>query len=290
MMKDVLEINNLKKHYKDFDYQVDLFIREGETLGLVGPNGAGKTTTINLILNIIKKDSGEIKIFGLDHIKHEEEIKERIGFVFEEQNFYHNMTVSQLLKFCSALYPHWNSDYSKSSLKRLSLPENKKYGQLSKGTKVKLAILIAFSSGGEFFIMDEPTSGLDPKVRNEVLEEIDQIKEREHPAILFSSHLMGDMERIADRIALINNGRIMLMERKTDLKKKWKKIVFFNENARDFGAIPGIFKIRKNNAGCYTIITNNFSQHIVDELRSAGSREIQTSDLNLEEIFLQCVG
>jgi len=101
---------------------------------------------------------------------------------------------------------------------------------------------------------------------------------------------MGDMERIADRIALINNGRIMLTERKTDLKKKWKKIVFFNENARDFGAIPGIFKIRKNNAGCYTIITNNFSQHIVDELRSAGSREIQTSDLNLEEIFLQCVG
>lgn len=287
---NILEIRDLQKYYKDFHYQVNLKLGNGETLGLVGPNGAGKTTTINLILNIVKKDTGEIKVFGLDHVKHEKEIKERIGFVFEEQNFYKNMSVEQIVKFCAPLYPRWNSEYSASSLKRFDLPMKKKYGHLSKGMKIKLAILIAFSSGGEFLIMDEPTSGLDPKVRHEILMEIERIKEKDCPTILFSSHLMADVERLADRIALINNGRIILTEKKSDLKKKWKRIDFFNKNVQDFWMVPDIFKLKKDSMSRYSIITNNFSPKMVDKLKELGSREIEIVDLSLEEIFLQCVG
>lgn len=286
---NALKIKDLQKSYKDFHLQVDLILKEGETLGFVGPNGAGKTTTINLLLNIVKKDSGEVKIFNLDHIKHEGEIKERIGFVFEEQNFYKNMRIEQIIKFCGPLYPRWKAEYCASMLKRFNLPSEKKYGELSKGMKIKLALLIALSSGGEFLILDEPTSGLDPKVRHQVLEEIERIKEKDSPSILFSSHLMPDVERIADNIALINNGKIILMEKKTKLKDKWKKITFINENIRELSAIPNILRYQQLDKQRYFIITNTFSKELISSLESSGSKEIQIEELSLEEIFLECV-
>jgi len=286
---NAIEIINLQKRYKDFHLKVDLILKQGETIGLVGPNGAGKTTTINLLLNIVKKDSGEVKIFGLDHIKYEGGIKERIGFVFEEQNFYKNMRIEQIIKFCGPLYPRWKAEYCASLLNRFNLPPRKKYGALSKGMKIKLALLIAFSSGGEFLILDEPTSGLDPKVRNEVLEEIERIKEKYSPSILFSSHLMPDVERIADNIALINNGKIILMEKKTGLKDKWKKITFINENISDLSANPDILRYQQLDKTRYFIITNTFSSGLISSLESSGSREIQIEELSLEEIFLECV-
>lgn len=286
---NAIEIKDLRKHYKDFHLQVDLILKQGETLGLVGPNGAGKTTTINILLNIVKKDSGEVKIFGLDHINHEGEIKERIGFVFEEQNFYKSMRIEQIIKFCGSLYPRWKAEYCTSLLDRFNLPPRKKYGELSKGMKIKLALLIAFSSGGEFLILDEPTSGLDPKVRHEVLEEIERIREKYSLSILFSSHLMPDVERIADNIALINNGKIILMEKKTKLKDKWKKITFINENIGDLPAIPDILRHQQLDKLRYFIITNTFSSELISSLESSGSKEIQIEELSLEEIFLECV-
>jgi len=286
---NAIEIKDLQKRYKDFHLQVDLILKQGETLGLVGPNGAGKTTTINILLNIVKKDSGEVKIFGLDHINHEGEIKERIGFVFEEQNFYKNMKIGQIIKFCGSLYPRWKAEYCTSLLDRFNLPPSKKYGELSKGMKIKLALLIAFSSGGEFLILDEPTSGLDPKVRHTVLEEIEQIKEKYSPSILFCSHLMPDVERIADNIALINNGKIILMEKKTKLKDKWKKITFINENISELSAIPNILRYQQLDKLRYFIITNTFSSELISSLESSGFNEIQIEELSLEEIFLECV-
>jgi len=286
---NALEIKDLQKRYKDFHLQVCLILKEGETLGFVGPNGAGKTTTINLLLNIVKKDSGEIKIFGLDNINHEREIKERIGFVFEEQNFYKSMRIGQIIKFCGSLYHRWRAEYCTSLLDRFNLPSEKKYGELSKGMKIKLALLIALSSGGEFLILDEPTSGLDPKVRHEVLEEIERIKEKDSPSILFSSHLMPDVERIADNVALINNGKIILNEDKFGIKEKWKKINLINENYYDFSKAPNILRFQQDSELRYLIVTNNFTSELITYLETQGSREIKINDLSLEEIFLECV-
>lgn len=286
---NILEVRNLQKHYKDFHLQVDLTLNKGETLGLVGPNGAGKTTTINLLLNIVKKDNGEVKIFGLDHIKNEAEIKERIGFVFEEQNFYRNMKVEHIIKFCASLYARWKKEYCLSALNRFNLPAQKKYGELSKGMKTKLAFLIALSSGGEFLILDEPTSGLDPKVRHEVLAEIEEMKKKNSLAILFSSHLMSDVERIADRVALINNGRIVLMEKKSELKEKWKKIILADENINNILVIPNILRLKKDNLSRYQLITNNFNRELVADLESSGARIVKIEEVSLEEIFIECV-
>jgi ABC-2 type transport system ATP-binding protein len=285
----ILEIRNLQKRYKDFHLKVDLTLNKEETLGFVGPNGAGKTTTINLLLNIVKKDDGDIKIFGLDHIKNEAEIKERIGFVFEEQNFYRNMKIDHIIKFCASLYGRWKKEYCLSALERFNLPGQKKYGELSKGMKTKLAFLIALSSGGEFLILDEPTSGLDPKVRHELLAEIEEMKKIGSLTILFSSHLISDVERVADRVALINNGRIILMETKSELKEKWKKIILTDENIDNIHVTGNILRLRKDDLSRYHIITKNFNRELIADLESAGARIVKIEEVSLEEIFIECV-
>lgn len=162
-MENILEVTNLTKHYPGFSLNnVSFTLKRGFIMGFIGPNGAGKSTTIKLIMNLMKKDKGNIHLFGLDHLKHELEVKERIGFVYDENVFYEELTVKEMKNIIRPFYRRWNEETFQYYVKQFDLPLTKQIKHLSKGMKMKLSLAIALSHEAELLIMDEPTSGLDP--------------------------------------------------------------------------------------------------------------------------------
>jgi len=217
-MEPILEVKGLYKEFRDFTLKnIDMELGRGYIMGFIGPNGAGKSTTIKLIMNLLKKDGGQIKIFGKDHVEHEQEIKNRIGFVFDENHFYEELTVSEMKWVVSRLYNKWDENAFKNYLRKFQLPENKKIKELSKGMKMKFSLAVALSHNAEFLIMDEPTSGLDPLIRSELLDILSEEIQDENKAVLFSTHITSDLDKIADYITLIDNGEIVFSTMKDDL-------------------------------------------------------------------------
>lgn len=217
-MDNVLELHNVTKDYGDFRLDnVSISVKKGGICGFIGQNGAGKTTTIKLILDIIKKDAGEIKVFGKDMERDGKELKERIGVVYDEMGFHDFLTPKNLNKVFKNIYKSWDEETFFEYMKRFSLPVNKKCGDFSRGMRMKLQIAVAMSHNAELLIMDEPTSGLDPIVRTEILQIFQEFVMDENHTILFSSHITGDLERIADEVIFINGGKIIISGNKDEL-------------------------------------------------------------------------
>ena len=219
----VIEIENLTKDYgnKKGIFDVSFSVKEGEVVGFLGSNGAGKTTTIKLILNMIKRDSGEIKVFGLDNIREEERIKEQIGVVFDECYYLEDWTINDVEKAVSMFYKNWNSSIYEKYLKEFNLARDKKVKDLSRGMRMKLMIAVAFSHEAKLLILDEPTSGLDPVARDEFLDILRDYIEDEEKSVIFSSHITSDIEKIADYITYINNGKIIFTGEKDEFLEKY---------------------------------------------------------------------
>lgn len=221
-MNNVLEINNITKDYKKFKIDnISFNLPKGYIMGFIGANGAGKTTTIKLILNMIKRDSGEIKVFGLDNIREEERIKEQIGVVFDECYYLEDWTLNDVEKAVSMFYKNWNSSIYEKYLKEFNLARDKKVKDLSRGMKMKLMIAVAFSHEAKLLILDEPTSGLDPVARDEFLDILRDYIEDEEKSVIFSSHITSDIEKIADYITYINNGKIIFTGEKDEFLEKY---------------------------------------------------------------------
>ncbi len=218
MSEYVIEMREVTKNYGDFVLdKVNIAIPSGCICGFVGQNGAGKTTTIKLIMDIIKANSGEIKVFDQDMSKDGKKLKDDIGVVFDEMGFHDFLTGKQINQIMSKMYSKWNEDTFKEYMKRFGLPMNKKCGKFSRGMRMKLQIAAAMSHGAKLLIMDEPTSGLDPIVRNEILEIFQEFVIDEEHTILLSSHITGDIERIADMVIFIDKGRIVLSGEKDEI-------------------------------------------------------------------------
>ena len=214
-MSNVIEIEGLCKRYDGFAIEnLDLSIPQGGIMGFIGANGAGKTTTIYSILNVIPVDAGRIQIFGKDYKKDEQEIKQDIGVVFDEMGYHEIMTPLQISRMMKSIYHNWSEMEFAKYLDRFGLPYKKRCGTFSRGMRMKLQIAVALSHGAKLLIMDEPTSGLDPVVRNEMLDIFQEFVEEEDHTILLSSHIIEDLERIADEIAFIDKGRILLADNK----------------------------------------------------------------------------
>lgn len=208
-MSAILEVDNLRKEYRDFNLNVSFSLERGYLMGFIGPNGAGKSTTIKLIMNLLKKDSGAIKVFGLDNVKNEIEIKQRIGFVYDQNYYYDELTVEEMKGINSRFYADWDDELYRSYLKIFDLDPRKKIKELSKGMQMKFSLIMALSHHAELIIMDEPTSGLDPIVRRELLQILSEILQNENKGILLSTHITSDLDKIADYITFINQGRIV---------------------------------------------------------------------------------
>jgi ABC-2 type transport system ATP-binding protein len=193
-------------------------------MGLVGPNGAGKTTIIRLIMNLLRRDAGEIRIFEKDNIIHNVEIKERIGFVYENPPFYPQMSLQDVKRITSPFYPGWDEKCFLRLTERFKLPLKKKIKALSKGMVLKAALALALSHNAELLVLDEPTSGLDPVFRRELLELLRGIMQDENKSILFSTHIVTDLEGIADFITMVSDGKIIFCEERDRIYEQYALI------------------------------------------------------------------
>lgn len=215
---NAIEIKGVTKKYDGFTLDnISFDVPCGSIMGFIGQNGAGKTTTIHSILNLIPLNAGEISILGMDHIRDEQAIKERIAVVFDEMPFHDIFTAAEMGRIFKGLYPLWNDAVYQEKLERFQLPQKKKIGQFSKGMKMKLQIACALSHGAELLIMDEATTGLDPVVRSEILDMFLEYLQDEGHSILMSSHITSDLEKIADSVTFIDRGKILLSGYKDDV-------------------------------------------------------------------------
>ncbi len=221
-MNSVLEIRNLRKEYEGFALKdVTFSIPQGYIMGLIGPNGAGKTTIIKLILNLVKKNGGEVRLFGMDHLADEVAIKSRIGFVHDAPLFYEFLSLAQIKRIIARFYRQWDDAVFARFAAEFELPLKKRFKELSRGTKMKFALALALSHHADFIIMDEPTSGLDPVFRRELLEKLAELLQDERKSILFSTHITSDLERIADYITFLNQGEIVFSSSKDEILESW---------------------------------------------------------------------
>ena len=217
-MDNIIEVKNLCKNYKDFKLDnVSFSLERGYVMGFIGTNGAGKSTTIKAMMNLIKRNSGDIKLFGLDNIKDEVQIKDKIGFVYDENFYCEELNIENMKALVKPFYSKWNEDTFKKYLKLFDLDPKKKIRKLSKGMKTKFSLAIALSHEAELIIMDEPTAGLDPVFRREILEILHDLIEDENKGIFFSTHITSDLEKIADYITFIENGKIVFSKSKEEI-------------------------------------------------------------------------
>ena len=213
-----LEIKGLRKEYKDFVLEgMDLTIERGKIMGLVGENGAGKTTAMKAMLGIIRADGGTTRFFGKKLSGGFSGNKNDIGVVLGEVNFYETMTPAQVGKVCGGIYKNWDEKRFKDSLGRMNVAMNKKIKDFSKGMRIKLALATALSHQAKILILDEPTSGLDPVAREEILDEFKAFTEDGQGAILLSSHITSDLEKIADDITFIHKGKVIFTKSRREL-------------------------------------------------------------------------
>ncbi|MFL0251041.1 ABC transporter ATP-binding protein [Clostridium neuense] len=275
-MDNILEVNGLSKHYAGFSLKnISFNLKRGYIMGFIGPNGAGKSTTINLIMNLIKRDSGDIRVFGLDNVKSEKEVKQKIGFVYDENYFYEDLNLMEMKDIIAPFYKHWDEETFKHYFSNFDLPKKKKIKELSKGMKMKYSLALALSHGAELIIMDEPTSGLDPVFRSEMLEILCSVIQDENKSIFFSTHITSDLEKIADYITFINKGEIVFSKQKDDILEsysivKGKKKLLNRDNTKNFVSI-------NENAFGFEALTNN----------TAGIRKLFGNDVLIEKASLE---
>ncbi|MGN7165031.1 ABC transporter ATP-binding protein [Paenibacillus cellulositrophicus] len=205
-----LDIRNLSKTYPNFQLKdVTFQLEKGYIMGFIGANGAGKTTTIKSILNLIHTDSGEVRIFGKNIAEHEIELKQDIGYAFGGIDFYTRSKIKALTEVVKKFYTNWDDDIYSYYLRRFKLDENKKIVELSTGMRVKYSLALALSHGAKLLILDEPTSGLDPIARDDLLDLFQSLVAEGEISILFSTHITSDLEKCADYITYIHNGKII---------------------------------------------------------------------------------
>ena len=220
-IRNVIEVKNVTKDYGDFKIDnISFAVAEGSVCGFIGQNGAGKTTTIKAILDVINVDAGEIFVFGQDVKIDSARLREDIGVVYDEMGFHEFMTGKDINIMMKNIYKNWDENVFFEYLKKFSLPSKKPCGDFSRGMRMKLQIAVALSHNAKLLIMDEPTSGLDPIVRNEMLQIFREYVIEEDHTILLSSHITGDLEKLADEVVFINGGRIVLAGNKDEILEK----------------------------------------------------------------------
>ena len=222
MKENALTIKGLTKKYNDFVLDdVSFNVPRGAIVGLIGENGAGKSTTINAVLSLIKKDAGVISILGKQNDEIDSSIRNRIGVVFDGNNFHDGLSPKKLNKIFKNIYSEWDETEYFTLLEKLSLPVDKKVKEFSKGMKMKLSIAVALSHHSELLILDEATSGLDPIIRDEILDMFLDFVQDENRSILVSSHITSDLEKVADYIVFIHNGKVVFNKTKDELIYKY---------------------------------------------------------------------
>lgn len=227
----LLQLAGVTKHYPTFSLEdISFSLKAGRIMGLIGKNGAGKTTILKGILNLIPLNSGSVEMFGMDFHQNEKECKQNIGVVFGEVDYYKQKKISQITEVTKVFYKNWNDSSFNHYLKEFDLDSNKKISELSSGMKVKYSLALALSHNARLLLLDEPTSGLDPVARDDLLNLFQQIVKSSNCSILFSTHIVSDLEKCADDITYIKQGQLV---KSTDKATFIQSFQYLNEQEND---------------------------------------------------------
>jgi ABC-2 type transport system ATP-binding protein len=271
---------------------LELAVPRGAIFGFLGRNGAGKTTTLKLLLGILHRDAGEIRLFGnsIESEANAVEARRRIGFVSEEKDLYPFMTVEQTIRFTRPFYPGWRMDLEKKYLDLFRLPLNRAIPKLSKGMRTQLMLLLAMARGAELLLMDEPTSGLDPVMTEEVLQALAQLAACDGTTIFFSSHQLAEVEQICDRVCLIDEGKQVIDGVLDDLKMHYRRImlVFDGEPPRELETLPGFDHLRRIGRTA-SLLAHKDVEDLAERARQLAPCSLEIRQVTLKELFLDHV-
>ncbi len=265
---------------------LSLRIPRGTAFGFLGVNGAGKTTTIKMLMGLLRGDAGLVAVLGIDPTQDAHAVKQRVGYVPEQQFIYRWMSVDEAVSFCRSLYPTWNDELCAQLLQLFRLEPRMKVKHLSKGMVVKLSLLLAMSHEPELLVLDEPMAGLDPIAREELLDGVLRTMCERDQTLVFSSHTLGDVRRMADRIGIIHEGRLLVQRGVDDLLANTKRIraVLRDGEAPSKHPEGTIWQRVRNREWLLTV--SNFSADTVEQLRASNRLDqIEVIDLGLEDVF-----
>jgi ABC-2 type transport system ATP-binding protein len=290
----VIEATDVRKRYDGVDALdgLTLHVPAGSIYGFLGRNGAGKTTTIKVLMGMTRPTGGSARVFGLaaDAAASSVEIRRRTGFVSEEKDLYDFMTVAEIIRFTASFYPRWRAELEQRYLRTFALPLDRKVKALSRGTRTKLALLLAFCRGAELLVLDEPTAGLDPAVAEEVLQALVAHVAREEMTVFFSSHQIAEVDQIADRIAIVDRGRVAVSGALDDLRERFRRIqfVFDGDAPAPTFRTPGVTRVRRSGR-VLTVVSSVGAEPIVDEARALQPVSVDVGPVTLKDIFLETV-
>ena len=273
---------------------LSLTVPAGAIFGFLGPNGAGKTTTIKAMLGLRRPNSGSARVLGYDAVAQNLEVRSRVGYVSEVNSLYDFLTIPQHCAFCRATSRQWNQEIVDRYVGVFGLPANVKVGRFSKGMKSQLALSLALGSDPDLLILDEPTAGLDPMARHEFLNQLVAEIAAQGKTIFFSSHILSEVETVADWVGIIRDGRLVVCDELDQLKRTQKvlKLTYADlppeVEVNALRALPGVVSLSQEGRSVRLLTRGDvqaLSQTI--QARPYALRDVDTVDLNLEDLFLE---
>ena len=284
-MSAALEIRGLRKSFKNFSLgPLDLTVPTGSIYGFVGPNGAGKTTTIDLIFGMGAKSDGSIRVLGLDHIKDEVAMKRQVGYVSPELNYQPWAKVGRAIQFVRGFYPTWDEAYCQQLMDTFQLDRGQRIMTLSFGAKIKLALLLALAWRPKLLVLDEPTVGLDAISKQQVFGELLAAVRNEDRTVFISSHGITDLERFADHVGMIKNGRMVFEGEIGEVVDRYRLADFEADDVATIAEQPGVFVQQEQGRRLRVLL--DLQRASVDGLRSRGALQIADAPVSLEDLFI----
>lgn len=278
-----IEISSLAKRFgrNEVLTNVSFAVPQGQTFAFLGRNGTGKTTTIRMLLGLMKPNGGTVRVLGLDPARDAVEIRRRVGYLAEDQQMWGWMTVSQIISFMAPFYPTWDNDLANQYVDQFELPAKMKIKHLSKGQNVRLGLLLALAHRPELVILDDPTLGLDPIMRKQFLRDVVDHLQGSGVTVFFSSHLLYEIEPVADQVAILDTGVILRQAPTEQLREKVKRLIF---KAEAYDALPdgvsGQLDVQRAGRQVAVVV-----EDIDEAKRSLNGSTPEVVDLNLDEIF-----
>jgi len=278
------QLSGLIKRFPGFQLgPLDLTLEPGTVLALVGPNGAGKTTTLNCLAGLMVPDEGGTEVFGNPVHPTRVQYRRDVGYVGEESGFFQRWTVARNLNYLAGLLPGWSRDRAKQLSERIGLPLEKPVSKLSRGNKTKLALVAAMAHRPRLLLLDEPTSGLDPVVRAEVLDVLWELIEDGEHAVFYSTHILSDINRLADELVFLRDGQIVLRSGRDELGERWRRISFRLQGEKV--ELAGVVEHRRVRAE-HQVITRD-SEATLQQLTELGAEAVEVSRMTVDEIAVQ---
>ena len=284
----VVAINRLTRRFgnKVALDDLSLVVPRGGVFGLIGGNGAGKTTLLRHMLGLLRAQSGSVEVFGLDPVNQPVGVLSRVGYLSEDRDLPNYMRVGQLMRYSQAFYPTWDAKYAEELREAFDLDPKARVCNLSRGQRARAGLLVALAYRPELLILDEPSSGLDPVVRRDILGAIIRTIADEGRTVLFSSHLLDEVERVADRIAIIHRGRIMLTSSVEDIKETHRRLTLrFEQPQAVAPALVGMLSC-SGSGHEWSYVCSGDPRQLRQAAESIGASVVDESGMSLDEIFV----